>query len=372
MEQADRAGERRDHTSRRHWRARYIGQNGLDRAIGVGLGIGEAIEALDGLPEQRPHQGRCLRRIVGNVKSPARLQRHTHRCNPASLSSHGNLMKDEARDGLVEAHAQGRRIACETLPPLDIHARFSRLGFGAMKNVRIGVEPYDPRIWRPTFYKERKAARSATDVEDRFAVARRQLLKERGSPQPLARQQPDREIICAGQSGSPERGREALIGRYRSLGSRHEHAIQSPVTGESRGMIKRLAIGDLARQTGTKVNTVRFYEDIGLLPRAMRTASGRRTYGAADVRRLAFIRHGRGLGFSVEGIRSLLALADEPERDCAEAAAIARRHLQDIERRIARLETLRDALAEVAVSCEGGRAGDCRVIEAIADAELPA
>src|SRR3546814_4465955 len=84
-------------------------------------------------------------------------------------------------------------------------------------------------------------------------------------------------------------------------------------------MTKRLAIGDLARQTGTKVNTIRFYEDIGLLPRALRTASGRRTYGAADVRRLAFIRHSRGLGFSVEEIRSLLALADEPERDCAEA-----------------------------------------------------
>lgn len=135
-------------------------------------------------------------------------------------------------------------------------------------------------------------------------------------------------------------------------------------------MTKRLAIGDLARRTGTKVNTIRFYEDIGLLPRALRTASGRRTYGAADVRRLAFIRQGRGLGFSVEEIRSLLALADEPERDCAEAAAIARGHLRDIEMRITRLETLRDALAEVAVSCEGGRAADCPVIEAIAGAEL--
>lgn len=136
-------------------------------------------------------------------------------------------------------------------------------------------------------------------------------------------------------------------------------------------MTKRLAIGDLARQTGTKVNTIRFYEDICLLPRAVRTASGRRSYSVVDVRRLAFIRHGRGLGFSVDEIRSLLALSDEPERDCAEAAAIARRHLQDIETRIARLETLRDALSEVAVSCEGGRARDCRVIEAIAGTDLP-
>lgn len=133
----------------------------------------------------------------------------------------------------------------------------------------------------------------------------------------------------------------------------------------------RLAIGDLARQTGTKVNTIRFYEGIGLLPCPARTASGRRTYDAGDVRRLSFIRHGRRLGFSVEEIRSLLALADEPERDCAEAAAIAQRHLLDIEARITRLETLRAALASVAASCQGGRIADCRVIEAIAGVALP-
>lgn len=135
-------------------------------------------------------------------------------------------------------------------------------------------------------------------------------------------------------------------------------------------MTKRLAIGDLARQTDTKVNTIRFYEDIGLLPVALRTASGRRSYEAADVRRLAFIRHGRQLGFSIPEIRSLLALSDQPERDCAEAAAIAREHLREIEVRIARLETLRSALTDVATSCEGGRAAECRVIEAIAGTEL--
>lgn len=128
-------------------------------------------------------------------------------------------------------------------------------------------------------------------------------------------------------------------------------------------------IGDLARLTGTKVNTIRFYEDIGLLHRAIRTASGRRTYAGPDVRRLAFIRHARVLGFSTDEIRSLLALADEPDRDCSEAAAIARRHLADIDVRIGRLVTLRQALTEVAVSCGGGRAAECRVIEAIADAE---
>ena len=74
----------------------------------------------------------------------------------------------------------------------------------------------------------------------------------------------------------------------------------------------RLPIGGLAKRTGTKVNTIRFYEDIGLLPCAARTASGRRTYGDEDVGRLAFIRNARGLGFSIDEIRSLTALALGP------------------------------------------------------------
>ena len=109
----------------------------------------------------------------------------------------------------------------------------------------------------------------------------------------------------------------------------------------------------------------RFYEEIGLLPEALRTASGRRTYDTADLRRLAFIRHARQLGFSIPEIRSLLALSDQPDRDCAEAAAIAREHLHDIGIRIARLETLRSALTDVATSCEGGRVAECRVIDAL-------
>ena len=120
-------------------------------------------------------------------------------------------------------------------------------------------------------------------------------------------------------------------------------------------MTKAMMIGELARLTATKVNTIRFYEDIGLLRRAPRTASGRRVYDAAAVQRLSFVRHGRSLGFSVDEIRSLLVLAEDPERDCAEAAAIAHKHLSGIQTRIAQLEALRDALADVAESCDGGR-----------------
>ncbi len=129
---------------------------------------------------------------------------------------------------------------------------------------------------------------------------------------------------------------------------------------------KSTLIGDLARRTGTKSNTIRFYEEIGLMPKAARTAAGRRIYAEADFRRLSFIRHSRGLGFSIDEIRSLMALSDQPDQDCAEAAMIARRHLNSIEDRIARLEALQSQLTEIATSCAGGRAADCSIIEAIA------
>lgn len=126
-----------------------------------------------------------------------------------------------------------------------------------------------------------------------------------------------------------------------------------------------LMIGDLAKRTGTKVNTIRFYEDIGLMPEAARTSGGRRTYGEGQVRQLGFIRHARELGFSVDEIRSLIALSADPDQDCHEAGAIARRHLASVEDRITRLVALRDALSEATRSCEGGKIADCRVMEAI-------
>lgn len=129
-----------------------------------------------------------------------------------------------------------------------------------------------------------------------------------------------------------------------------------------------LMIGELARRTGAKVNTIRFYEDIGLMPLAARTDSGRRTYGEADVRRLKFIRNGRELGFSTEELKSLISLAEQPDRDCGAAAAIARRHLAGVEARMARLALLRTELEEVAFNCDGGRMADCQILEAIAEA----
>ena len=130
--------------------------------------------------------------------------------------------------------------------------------------------------------------------------------------------------------------------------------------------METLMIGGLAAATGIKINTIRFYEYIGLMPPAVRTSSGRRTYGQSDVSRLAFSRTGRALGFSIDEIRSLMDLSDQPDRDCADAAALARRHLHDVQDRIARLELLRAELTKIAESCDGGVAATCNVIESIA------
>lgn len=126
-----------------------------------------------------------------------------------------------------------------------------------------------------------------------------------------------------------------------------------------------LKIGDLAAATGAKVNTIRFYEDIGLMHRAARTPSGRRTYSELDVRRLRFIRHARELGFETGEIRSLLALTDNPQSDCTSANTIAAGHLESVERRIKQLLHLRIELQRMTRICPGGAASDCRILEAI-------
>lgn len=127
-----------------------------------------------------------------------------------------------------------------------------------------------------------------------------------------------------------------------------------------------MKIGELSRATATKVTTIRFYEEIGLLDRAARTESNRRTYALRDVDRLNFVRNGRRLGFSIEEIRSLLALASEPARDCGEAMQIASRHLAEVEDRLEQLTALRDELAVMSRNCDRQRIADCRVIQAIA------
>lgn len=126
-----------------------------------------------------------------------------------------------------------------------------------------------------------------------------------------------------------------------------------------------MKIGELSRATGTNIETIRYYERIGLLTAPARTEANYRSYGDAHRARLRFVRHSRELGFTIDEIRSLLDLSDHPERDCADADRIASAHLEQVEAKIAQLSALRDELTRIVGRCRGGLAGDCRVIEAL-------
>lgn len=126
-----------------------------------------------------------------------------------------------------------------------------------------------------------------------------------------------------------------------------------------------LTIGKLAEATGTKVPTIRYYEQIGLLPAAERSSGNQRLYRRAMRDRLAFIRHARDLGFPLEAIRELLALSDDPNRSCAAADAIARRQLLAVQDRIRRLSALQGELERMVRQCAHGSIADCRVIEVL-------
>ncbi|MBA96688.1 MAG: helix-turn-helix domain-containing protein [Sulfitobacter sp.] len=128
-----------------------------------------------------------------------------------------------------------------------------------------------------------------------------------------------------------------------------------------------LAIGALSRQTGTKVQTIRYYEQIGLMNEAGRTSGGQRRYFEKDLDRLAFIRHSRQLGFSLDSIRELLELSDNPSRSCAEVDSIARRQLRQVEQRLKRLQSLKKELKRMVAECEGDSVADCKVLEVLRD-----
>lgn len=131
-----------------------------------------------------------------------------------------------------------------------------------------------------------------------------------------------------------------------------------------------LSIGRLGQAAGVKVPTIRYYEQIGLLPEAERSSGNQRLYGRKAMERLAFIRHARDLGFTLEAIRDLLSLSDRPDQPCAAADAIAKAQLAEVESRIARLTALKAELERMVLQCAGGRIADCKVIEVLGDHSL--
>ncbi|WP_407154278.1 MerR family transcriptional regulator [Bradyrhizobium sp. STM 3557] len=130
--------------------------------------------------------------------------------------------------------------------------------------------------------------------------------------------------------------------------------------------MKPLRIGALARQTGTNAPTIRYYEEIGLLPSAGRQAGNQRVYGEADVRSLTFIRRCREFGFSIEQVRSLLALVQNPASSCTGARDLAKAHLTTVRSKLAELKALERSIAGFVTSCDatcvGGAAPDCVIL----------
>jgi DNA-binding transcriptional MerR regulator len=136
-----------------------------------------------------------------------------------------------------------------------------------------------------------------------------------------------------------------------------------------------MKIGALARRTGTNAPTVRYYEEIGLLPRASRAEGRQRQYGDDDIRRLVFIRRCREFGFGIENVRTLLALGRDRRRSCLEARDLAREHLLAVRAKLKELKALERSVAAFVERCElacaGGPGPDCTILGDLASPPRP-
>jgi Cu(I)-responsive transcriptional regulator len=122
----------------------------------------------------------------------------------------------------------------------------------------------------------------------------------------------------------------------------------------------------LAKATGTKVVTIRYYEQIGILPEPARTEGNYRAYSHEHMRRLRFIRRCRDLGFTLDQVRELLRLSSQQNQECAEVDRITAQHLAEIEQKITDLKRLAGELRRLSACCQGnGIIADCRIIEAL-------
>jgi MerR family mercuric resistance operon transcriptional regulator len=132
-----------------------------------------------------------------------------------------------------------------------------------------------------------------------------------------------------------------------------------------------MQIGKAAAASGCHIETIRYYERVGLLPHPARTAGGYRKYRLEEVDRLRFITRGRELGFSLEEIRSLLALADDPALSCRDVDQLARHHLADIQQRVRELRRIARELERTIANCAGGKRGQCAILGALRQRPTP-
>ena len=132
--------------------------------------------------------------------------------------------------------------------------------------------------------------------------------------------------------------------------------------------VYRFSIGELARQSDVNIETIRYYEKIGVMPAPARSAGGYRVYGPEQLKRLSFVRRGRELGFSLDELRGLLRLVDGHTCTCAEVRALTLDHVAEVRRKIADLRRLERVMADMAAQCTGNRVPECPVIDALFDA----
>jgi DNA-binding transcriptional MerR regulator len=137
--------------------------------------------------------------------------------------------------------------------------------------------------------------------------------------------------------------------------------------------VANLKIGALAERTGTSAPTIRYYEEIGLLRSADRQAGGQRVYGDVDVKRLSFSRRCREFGFSIEQVRSLVALVQDPQSSCMHARDLAQQHLGAVRAKLSELKALERSIAAFVASCNascaGGPGPECVILD---DLSMPA
>jgi MerR family mercuric resistance operon transcriptional regulator len=130
-----------------------------------------------------------------------------------------------------------------------------------------------------------------------------------------------------------------------------------------------LSIGELSRRTGVNIETIRYYERIKMLPAPPRTGSGRRVYGPAETRSLAFIRRSRELGFTLEQVRALLALsAEDGKNTCGEVRQLAASHLADVRAKIADLRAMASVLSDAVRRCDAGELPGCPLLDVLSAA----
>ena len=141
----------------------------------------------------------------------------------------------------------------------------------------------------------------------------------------------------------------------------------SPAITEPRAM----QIGPIANRTGVNIETIRYYERIGILPKPHRSEGGHRIYAAAHEQRLTFIRRSRELGFSIEDVRALLGLSEGDNQNCADVYGLAIQHLDEVKQKIADLRRMERVLKLMAAQCAQGTLPHCPIIEALSATARP-